>query len=674
MKSALTSMVSLRGGRTAELARTNQQLLAEVSERKRAQETLRNSEERYRCLVELCPDTIFSACQGRVAFINPAGLKLFGASRPDQIVGKPVLELIHPDWRAVVVRRMETVLSPGESHPAVAEQFLRLDGTAVDVEVAAAPFVLEGKPGALVIARDIAERKRAEEALRASRDNLSAIFNTVNVAIFIFEPNGKILAVNDKVLDLYQVDREQALKLSLKEYSERPNASDAPPAIWEKVLAGETHSLEWAVRRPRDGSVFPVEVFLRKVTWAGRQAIMAAAYDLTEKKSLEKQLLRSQRLESIGTLAAGIAHDLNNILAPIMMSAELLQRGKPGREESEILANIQASAQRGANIVKQVLTFARGIEGQRSTLQPEHLVREMHRIAQETFPKNITLQASVPRDLWTVTGDATQLHQVLINLCVNARDAMPEGGTLRLSAKNVQVAKAAASLFADGKTGPHVLLEVADTGQGIPPAIIEKIFDPFFTTKEQNKGTGLGLSTVLGIVRSHGGFVDVASEPGRGSTFKVYLPATPGEDTPRVIGVHPAPPAGQGECVLVVDDEVNIRSVTERTLIKHGYEVLVAANGKEALDLVARHAETLKAVITDIMMPVMDGVAVVCALKQSHQRIPVIACTGWGQEGIQAKLRDLGVTSFLEKPYPSETLLKVLRQQLKSSRKAAPAS
>jgi CheY-like chemotaxis protein len=347
----------------------------------------------------------------------------------------------------------------------------------------------------------------------------------------------------------------------------------------------------------------------------------------------------------------------------------MLREKRASESEDKLLGTIQTSAQRGADIVKKVLTFARGVEGERVSLQPRSLLAEIEKIAAETFPKNIAFHCEATRDLWSVIGDATQLHQVLMNLCVNARDAMPEGGTLTVSAANVRVAKAKAGLFADGQAGPHVLLQVSDTGGGIPAAILEKVFDPFFTTKDQGKGTGLGLSTVLGIVRSHGGFLDVQSEPGKGSSFKVYLPAKPSEVVLRLSPTRPdCPPTGEGELVLVVDDEAEVRAMTEQTLTQHGYQVVSVTNGKEALDLISSHPGNIEAVITDLMMPVMDGMALARHLRQGHPRLPIIAVTGWAQEGFQAKLKDLGVQSFLQKPFSSEELLTSLRNRLNGAK------
>ncbi|NDE98979.1 MAG: PAS domain S-box protein, partial [Verrucomicrobia bacterium] len=283
-------------------------------------------------------------------------------------------------------------------------------------------------------------------------------------------------------------------------------------------------------------------------------SVLAISTDITEKKKLESQFLRSQRMESIGTLAGGVAHDLNNILAPIMMSAPLLRQGLGPRETEMLVNNIETSAQRGADIVKQLLAFARGMEGERVVVNLRHMVDEMAKIVRETFPKNITVNAKNSRDLWPIIGDPTHIHQVLLNLCINARDAMPGGGSINILAENMQVDEHYATFDAEAKKGPYVVLRVADTGTGIPPEILDKIFDPFFTTKEHGKGTGLGLSTVLGIAKSHGGFLNVTSEVGKGTTFSCFFPATPNAK-PEARAEKKALPRGRGETILVVDDE-----------------------------------------------------------------------------------------------------------------------
>jgi signal transduction histidine kinase len=285
--------------------------------------------------------------------------------------------------------------------------------------------------------------------------------------------------------------------------------------------------------------------------------------DITEKKQLEAHFLRAQRVERLGTLASGIAHDLNNILSPMLMGAQLLPLKFPDVNDQtrQMIKTIETSAQRGAGLVKQILSFARGVEGKRVSLQMNHLLLEIRKIIQQTLPKSIDIHADISPDLWMILGDVTQMHQVFMNLCVNARDAMPEGGVLQINAENLLLDEQYARMHLDANVGPYVVVTVTDTGTGIPPDILHRIFDPFFTTKEIGKGTGLGLSAVLGIVKSHGGFVDVQSEVNKGSTFKVYLPASPSTALPT--NEHLELLLGQQELILVVDDEAAIRESTQ---------------------------------------------------------------------------------------------------------------
>src|SRR5215207_5614550 len=299
------------------------------------------------------------------------------------------------------------------------------------------------------------------------------------------------------------------------------------------ILISGTLGEDEAVESLKTGATdYILKSRLSRLVPAVRRALEDAEKRAQLKES-EARFLRAQRLESIGALASGIAHDLNNILAPIMMSAPMLRWGLKPEEVEKTLVSIETSAQRGADLVKQLLLFGRGVEGNRTLLNLKHLLRDMVRMVRETFPKAIELKARFAPDLWSITADATQIHQVLLNLCVNARDAMPNGGNLTLAAENIPLDQLSAAVTSEAKAGPHVVIRVSDTGEGIQPSIREKIFDPFFTTKQPGKGTGLGLSTVLGIVKSHGGFIDMVSEVGNGSTFCVYLPATPEQSAPK---------------------------------------------------------------------------------------------------------------------------------------------
>jgi two-component system cell cycle sensor histidine kinase/response regulator CckA len=391
--------------------------------------------------------------------------------------------------------------------------------------------------------------------------------------------------------------------------------------------------------------------------------IVGTAMDITESKNLESQYLRVQRMESIGTLAGGIAHDLNNVLAPIMMSIELLKRQEQNPLRLSILTTIEGSARRGAEMVRQVLSFARGVEGRQLRLQVGHLLREVEKIVQDTFAKNILVRCDVPSDLWVVQGDPTQLHQVLLNLCVNARDAMPRGGTLTLAASNLILDEHYAGMNIEASPGPHVRIVVVDNGEGMPPEIIERIFEPFFTTKEPGKGTGLGLSTTAAIIKSHGGFVRVESKVGEGTQFQVFLPAQKEpslEGTPETPAPTP-PSGGNGELVLVVDDEDAVRQLTQHTLESFGYRVVLAADGIEAVSIYAARKQEIAVVLTDMMMPVMDGPRTIQVLLRINPQVRIIAASG-----LHADAASMGVRQFIPKPYTAETLLKTMHEVLQT--------
>jgi CheY-like chemotaxis protein len=372
--------------------------------------------------------------------------------------------------------------------------------------------------------------------------------------------------------------------------------------------------------------------------------------------------MRAQRMESIGTLAGGIAHDLNNILAPIMMSIDILRSSSDSPQTTQILETIQVSAKRGADIVRQVLSFARGLEGERIEVQPKHLLKDLENIIKDTFPKDIRLQFSIPNETWTILGDPTQIHQILLNLCVNARDAMPNGGNLTVAVENCMIDEQYAAMNLQAKPGRYVNISVTDSGTGIPPAILDKIFEPFFTTKELNKGTGLGLSTVMAIIKSHDGFVNVYSEPGQGTTFKVYLPAMEVSSEARKEQSEAASlPRGNGELILVVDDEASILTITVRTLQAFGYQVLTATDGAHAVAVYAQHEKEIAVVLTDMMMPVMDGPAMIHALMRMNPAVKIVAASGLNANGSTAKASGAGVKHFLMKPYTAGTLLKTMR-------------
>ena len=391
-------------------------------------------------------------------------------------------------------------------------------------------------------------------------------------------------------------------------------------------------------------------------------SILVINTDITERKKLESQFLRTQRMESIGTLAGGIAHDLNNVLAPILLGVELLERKLPDEGSQKMLGTIATSARRGRDMVKQVLTLARGNDGEKSVLQLSHLIKEMDKIVRETFPKNVQTHINVGETLSPILGDATQLHQILLNLCVNARDAMPDGGEIFISATNVTLSEADAAKLHGAKPIDYVVLSVRDTGTGIPPEILDKIFEPFFTTKEIGKGTGLGLSTVISIIKNHNGVLDLQSTVGQGTTFSVYLPAEKCAPVAQERKVDKAALQGRGELVLVVDDEAAIREMIQASLQANGFRVITAIHGADAIEVCSRSEEEISVVLMDMMMPVMGGSTAMRMLRRQKPKLKIIGMSGLMQnEKFQEQFAGKNI-DFLAKPFSGDKLLETLRK------------
>ncbi len=502
---------------------------------------------------------------------------------------------------------------------------------------------------------ELTERKQAERKIREQ----AALLDVATDAIRVQTLTTKILFWNKGAERLYGWTPQEAVgknSLSLLYKETPPQFKQAQKTVTD---TGEWHGELHQVTK--DGKEIIVESRWTLVRDLEEQpkSILVVNTDITRKKQLEAQFLRAQRMESLGTLAGGIAHDLNNVLTPIIASAQLLLQAKLNDEKRQrLLMTVETSAKRGAALVKQVLSFARGVEGKRTILQVRHLISEIKNIAKETFPKAIEFYMAIPQDLWAVCADATQLHQVFMNLCVNARDAMPHGGTLSISAENQFIDQNYVRMNLDAKVGPYIVITVADTGTGIPAEIVDRIFEPFFTTKEQGMGTGLGLSTVIGIIKSHGGFVNVDSEVGRGTEFKLYLPAVEGTQTQQVEELEL--PIGHGELILVVDDEAAICQVTKTSLETYNYKVSTASDGIEAIALYAQHKDEIGVVLMDMMMPVMDGITTIRTLKKINPHVKVIAVSGLASSDKVNAARSAGVKAFLSKPYTAVELLKTI--------------
>ena len=520
---------------------------------------------------------------------------------------------------------------------------------------------LNGNTRVLLCLEDITKNVRADEQIRSQ----AALLDITHDAMFVRDFSDRILFWNQGAQKLYGWSSAEAQGRTTNEILPGPD-----PFETARALHAVQHAGEWAgeiKQKSRDGRELMIQSrwTLMRESDGKPCSILIVNTDITEKKRLESQLLRSQRLESIGHLASGLAHDLNNVLAPIMMAVQFVQENTEDEGMRACFETMETCSKRGADIVRQVLMFARGVEGERIPMNPKHLIVEMQRIANETFPRGIEIHTVIANQACTIQADATQMQQILMNLCVNARDAMPNGGKLTISLTQISLDALGAKIHPKAKPGDYVIIAVTDTGTGIPPELMDKIFDPFFTTKPLGQGTGLGLPTVMGIAEKHGGFINLESQVGVGTTFAIYLPAARGDVELGALGGHKASVArGSGELILVVDDEPAVRKLTCAILNRHGYRTVSAAQGREGREVFERHKNEIRLLVSDLMMPQVDGPTMLRGLREQSPGLRAIIITGLGEESRISEARSAGADAILNKPFTAEQLLTQIKNLL----------
>jgi PAS domain S-box-containing protein len=655
--------------RTTELKCSNQALVTEIAGHKQTETGLKESNRRFHEMLEnvdLIAVTL--DLNGIVTFCNDYLLALTGWKR-EEVIGADWFTKFLPEPHDAVRKSYFLAIASGKIPSHHENPIKTRSGELRDITWN--NTILRDSEGKFIgsasIGEDVTKRNRAERTLQESEERFRQLAENIHEAFWITDIEKHEVIYISPAYEVIWGRTCASLYEAPETWLEtmRPEDRDRMELVAREKQSKGGYDEEYRIIRP-DGAerwirdrAFPVRDSSGTVT-----RCVGVAEDITESKKLQEQFFRAQRMEAVGTLSGGIAHDLNNILAPILMAPAMLREYARSDHERRLLDLIEQSAQRGAHVVRQLLTFSRGSGGERVGVEMRSLFDEMIGIMRETFPREIVIKETVSEDLCVVLGDPTQLHQVIMNLCVNARDAMPGGGTLSLEARNVELRAADVLAYPPAKPGLHIAVSIKDTGEGIAPANLERIFDPFFTTKAPTKGTGLGLSTVLGIIRSHHGFITVTSKLGRGTMFTVYLPAAvEAIDIPDEPAAD-APPRGHGELILVVDDEEPIRTATSLTLESHGYRVLTAGEGAQGLAVFVENREEIRLVLTDLMMPVMGGVTLIHALHVLEPGIKILATSGLTDQENHAKLVALGVDGIITKPCDPTVLLKSIAMQL----------
>ena len=636
-----------------------QGIIRDITEKKKTEEALQESEAKYSALVENSKDGIIIIHEGVLKFINKASADIVGYS-PKEMIGINFLNFAAPDYRELVLKRYTDRIE-GKDVPSIYEiELLRKDGKTIPVELNAIRIDFEGKPADLAVIRDITERKKAEEALRQSEESLKTILNSIQAGIVIIDAEtNTIVDANPAAIKMIGASKEEIIGHVCHKYICPAEKGKCPITDLGQEIDNSERILLTAT-----GEEVPILKTVTPILLGGKEHLLDSFIDITEKKRLEAQLLQSQKMEAIGTLAGGVAHDFNNMLQAIFGYTQILLMGKePSNPDYEKLEAIEKSAQRASDLTKQLLIFSRKVESKLRPMDLNHEVKQVEKLLKRTIPRMIKIELYLADDLSTVNADPAQMEQVMMNIGVNARDAMPEGGRLIFETENVILDEEYCKTHLGATLGDYVLFTVSDTGHGMDKETLEHIFEPFYTTKEAGKGTGLGLAMVYGIVKSHSGYIMCYSEPGEGTTFKIYLPTIKQETGLEETKEEEMPTRGT-ETVLLVDDEEAIRELGDEMLTRFGYTVFTAPDGESALEIYREKKEKIDLIILDLIMPGMGGRRCLEEILKINLKAKVVIASGYSVNGPTKEALKAGGRGFISKPYSVKQMLKAVREAL----------
>ncbi len=640
-------------------------MLLDITERKKAEQKLQESEARYRTLVDHAPMSIAVHQNGRVIYVNDAGVNLVGANSREEIIGKSVLDFVHPDYRGVVLERMQRIQSAEGEVPTIEEKFIRLDGITIDVEVSVKRILLNGQPASQLIINDITDRKLAEQALRESEQTnrrLAALIEQATESVMVTDTQGRIVYVNKAFEKLTGYTMREVFHQNPRILNSGHQNAAFYRQMWATINSGNTWQGNF-VNKHKNGTLFQEEAIIFPVKNDDGEVvnICKISRDITREAQLEEQLRQAQKLETIGTLAGGIAHDFNNILAPIMGYTDMaLASLPPDHPLYEDLQQVLNGAKRGKELVEQILLFSKKTEKSLKPVSVQLVVREALKLLRPSIPATIGIATAIDEETPAVMADAAQIHQVIVNLCTNAYHAMENsGGTI-----TIRLGKAEEPLPATVPPGEYVHLSVADTGIGMDKQTLQRIFEPFFTTKSVDKGTGLGLSVVHGIVQSHKGHIVVESEPGKGTAFHIYLPAVKQLQSDAATHSNGKMRKSGKGTILVVDDNETVMKMMQQMLQRMGYHPIVFSDSRAALGALRNDPQQFDLVITDLTMPQLSGLELAAEIQQLHQTLPVVIMTGYGDNLNEQNRKKFGIQRVMPKPIMMNELAEVLNEIL----------